>query len=431
MIDPMGGAPAGERPPAQPASGGRGRLARVEELAFPRMAGTDGERRAADHVAARLAALGLDVSREPFRVSRTALGRMRRLLHGLVAAAIVFFAALARRGAAEAWIVGVATLALMLGVSSWRRSIERAFDIGPEIGSENVAGRRSPKRSGGATCRVVVLAHLDSKSTRFPTFWPASAVLATLAWLAFATALAALGALHPGYIFPRAAAAIGWALAALLFVVAWNPAGNESPGAMDNASGLAVLLELAESLPREAALDGVELTFLATGAEEVGLAGAMRWIQAHERRFERSRTTFLNVDSVGVGKGLLAIDVRGRAPDGRPMRRMLAEAAQAAGVRLRVLPFLPGVGVDTMPMGARGFATASILGEVLGAASRRIHSARDTMEPLEEEGLEAAVRLCAQVVREVSRVTRGDAGGGQGSGGASGSTLGGSSKSGE
>ena len=59
--------------------------------------------------------------------------------------------------------------------------------------------------------------------------------------------------------------------AVALLAATFNPSGNESPGAMDNASGIAVLLEAARSLPGEATLAGVELVFLATGAEEIGL----------------------------------------------------------------------------------------------------------------------------------------------------------------
>jgi putative aminopeptidase FrvX len=171
---------------------------------------------------------------------------------------------------------------------------------------------------------------------------------------------------------------------------------------MDNASGLAVLQELARALPRDPALASARLTFLATGAEEIGLAGALRWIAAHEGELDRGRTAFVNVDSVGIGRRLLALDIRGRAPGGRPMRRVLQAAARAAGVRLHVLPFLPGVGVDTMPIGARGFATATLLGDVLGGASRRIHSRRDTTGPLREEALRSAVRLATRLAHELA-----------------------------
>jgi hypothetical protein len=132
-----------------------------------------------------------------------------------------------------------------------------------------------------------------------------------------------------------------------------------------------------------------------------------------------------------VGNGLLAADVHGAAPDGRAMGRIVREASRKAGVRLRVLRFLPGAGVDTMPIAARAFATASILGEVVGAAARRIHSARDTIEPLRASALDAALRVCAQVAREAAGAGAAAVGGSGGNGGVASRTLGGSKRSGE
>ena len=67
-------------------------------------------------------------------------------------------------------------------------------------------------------------------------------------------------------------------------------------------------------------------------------------------------------------------------------------AARAAGAELRRLPFLPGVGVDSMPWAARGFPTVSLLGDILGDPARRIHTPRDTLDHLTEEGLARAAR---------------------------------------
>ena len=155
-------------------------------------------------------------------------------------------------------------------------------------------------------------------------------------------------------------------------------------------------------LPGEPALNGCELVFLATGAEEIGLAGAMRWIQTHARELDRGRTVFVNVDSVGVGSGLITLNTKGRAPGGRAMTDVVKDAAKAAGVAVRNLSSLPGVGVDTIPIASRGFATVTVLGQVLGSASRRIHSSRDTIEHLTESGLTDASALVAEIAKTVA-----------------------------
>jgi hypothetical protein len=275
------------------------------------------------------------------------------------------------------------------------------------VASANVVARRRPARAAeGSALRLVFLAHLDTKSSRFATFWTSAIAIALLVWVVAATIAVAVAALR-GAALPFAVAVLGWILAAALLAVTHNPVGDESPGAMDNAAGLAVLLDLAHTLPEDPALEGVDLTFLATGAEELGLCGAMRWIQAHEAELDRARTVFVNIDSVGVGRRLFAFDVRGRAPDGRSMKRVLRKVAEQEGVPIRSIPYLPGVGVDTMPMGARGFATVSVLGEVLGGASRRIHSRRDTVDHVGEEGLQSALRFVRGLTRELACPRRG------------------------
>jgi hypothetical protein len=373
----------------------------VRELAFPRFTGTPGACRAAERMARFFEEAGLVVTREAFSVSRNAMSRYRTLLHGVAAACALFLGASAPGHPGAALAVGVALLALVAGAGRWPRWIERGFDAPPRVESENVVGR-APGRSGGGVT-LVFLAHFDSKSARFPTFVPVALILAgALAvcalTLACAWSLTASSPLDAGWA--RALSALG--AAAFLAPIA-NRSGNESPGAMDNASGCAVLRELAGALPADPALAGAALVFVSTGAEEIGLAGALRWIREHGPELDRARTLFVNVDSTGVGRGLLALDVRGRAPDGRPMSELVRCAAKAAGVPVRRLAFLPGVGVDTMPISARGYATVTVTGRVLGAASRRIHSPRDSVEHLSEAGLRDAAAFAAALAREAVR----------------------------
>jgi hypothetical protein len=331
------------------------------------------------------------VTREPFRAGLGAMRRYRTLLYGVGPMLIVGLGLTFVADPLASTCVAVALLAFLRGAARWSPQIERAFDDGPQIESQNVVARRAAD-TVGAPLHLVLLAHLDSKSARWPTFvtaalliWAALGIVALGAWSFVVVA----GWLPP----PRAATVLAAALAFALplFAGLANRAGNESPGAMDNASGLAVLCESARTLAAEPALAGADLTFLATGAEEIGLAGAMRWVQRHESEYPKDATVFINLDSVGVGRRLLAMNVAGSLRD-RPTRAFVREAAREAGVELRFAPALLGVGVDTMPIAARGFATVTLLGEVMGAASRRFHSRRDTAEHLSEGALLAAAR---------------------------------------
>lgn len=377
-------------------------LGTVERFAFPRFAGGAGERRAGDLVEEAFRAAGLQVGREPFTTATGAMFRLRLLIQGIVALAVVALAWTARLDPAAAALFGAALLLLISGAGTWRRGLEGAFDVGRQLTSENIVGRRA--QPGAHPVRVVILAHRDTKSSALPTLVPAVVVLMTVAWVLAVTVAAGVTLLRGGAAVPGAAVILptAFGVAGLLVAVAFNPSGDRSVGAMDNATGLAVLLHAARELPKRTELREVDLTFLCTGAEELGLAGALRWIQAHAAELDPARTVFVNVDSVGVGRLLLAVDVRGRAPGGRALATVVREAARRAQVPLRMLPFLPGAGVDSMPIGARGFATVTILGQVFGGAAGRIHTARDTIEHLNEEGLQHAARLVEEIVRQAA-----------------------------
>lgn len=372
---------------------GRPLLDEVRRFAYPRGSGGPGELRAGEDVAAELREAGLDVHRESFTASRTALPRLRLFAHGIgsVALAAVGVSSASHPGAAA--VLALAGLAWMGAAARWNRRVERAFDTGAMIRSDNVEGVRAGR--GDRPLRIVVMAHRDTKSSLWPTFVPAFVLL--LCAVSLLVAAVWLGAVALGGGVAPSLVAPACILAAALVVVGVNPSGDASPGAMDNASGLAVLLAAARTLPAEDALRDAELRFLCTGAEEIGLAGAMRWIQAHAEELDAERTLFVNVDSVGVGTRLLAADVRGTAPGGVSAASLLRTAAREAGVPLRILSMLPAAGVDTMPIASRGFATVTLLGEVTGRAALRIHSARDTADHLNEEGLHRALRLVRQL----------------------------------
>jgi len=373
-------------------------LESVRRFAFPRYPGTEGEKRVADLVAEELTRWGWDVAREPFQASARAIHRIRALALGLAAALAVIVGMTEPFVPLFAAVGGVVLLLLLVRSSSWPRFFESWFDAPPLLRSQNLHARRDH-----GPARVILLAHLDSKSARDSTFLTVSLILGAgliTAFLVLRAALAALGIADPApltWTFP-----LSLVVAAALVRALLNPTGNASPGAMDNASGLAVLLEAARTFPHDAELEPARLQILATGAEEIGLAGAFRWIQAHETELDPS-TVFVNLDSVGVGRGLLAVDVHGEVMGGASMREIVREAARAAGVQVRIVPGIPGTGVDTMPIAARGFATVTFLGQVVGSAARRLHTPSDTAEHLGEEGLGDAVRMVREIVRIVAQ----------------------------
>lgn len=114
--------------------------------------------------------------------------------------------------------------------------------------------------------------------------------------------------------------------------------GKVHPGASDNASGVAALLEMAEQLSLQDRRPRRSVCFLATDAEEEGLLGALAFVQRKD--FVASRiAAVVNIDCLGrrcldtYRDAMLVCGTETLPQTGR----MIAGAAAAQG--MRILPF--------------------------------------------------------------------------------------------
>jgi len=106
-----------------------------------------------------------------------------------------------------------------------------------------------------------------------------------------------------------------------------DPDGTLFPGANDDASGVAVLLEMARLLTENAYRPKVTILFAAWGAEEAGLLGSRHYV-AHPRFPLQDTLAVLQLDVVGQGKGR-TLNIT-RSPGGLSAR--VHQAAQDLGV---------------------------------------------------------------------------------------------------
>lgn len=76
--------------------------------------------------------------------------------------------------------------------------------------------------------------------------------------------------------------------------------GELVQGASDNASGVAVMLNLASEL-KQAPHRDIEFWFVATGSEEVGALGMTDFMKTYGEDMEPNNTYFINFDNIGKG----------------------------------------------------------------------------------------------------------------------------------
>ncbi|HEX7316982.1 MAG TPA: M28 family peptidase [Pyrinomonadaceae bacterium] len=163
-----------------------------------------------------------------------------------------------------------------------------------------------------------------------------------------------------------------------------------SPGAGDDAAGVATLLEAGRALAVEYG-GGPNVTLLFTDAEEVGAVGAEAFLASGG--LDPARTTVLNFDARGTGGPCALIETAG--DEGRLVRTLARSGAPVAAASLApTLARLHGVGTDFRPFreaGASGLNFAIIDGVA------RYHTPADAPPALDRESVrrqgEAAVRL--------------------------------------
>jgi len=106
-------------------------------------------------------------------------------------------------------------------------------------------------------------------------------------------------------------------------------AGKLHPGADDNASGVAVLLELASRLPLVANMER-SVVFVAFTGEEAGRRGSRYFVQNEKRYPVTKAIAMINLDTVGrLGKGKLIVLGSGSAKEWSPF-------FQEAGTSLKI-----------------------------------------------------------------------------------------------
>jgi hypothetical protein len=81
------------------------------------------------------------------------------------------------------------------------------------------------------------------------------------------------------------------------------------PGANDNASGVAVMLELARYFHSLKVPPTVSMRFIAFGGEEAGLLGSKAYLLKHQTELQNCELLF-NIDQIG-GDGAIFVDTRG------------------------------------------------------------------------------------------------------------------------
>ncbi len=386
--------------PADRAASGARLAADAQRLAFPRIAGSEGDARVRELLTGALREAGLVVRESPFSCNpRRPLARFR--LGFLVIAATLVLHVLGIGGETSAGQYVTRLLLLICGTAAV--VVALAWDEGffiagkGEIATTNLLGFAG--ESGGR--RVVVVAHHDSKSQTIGFGGRALLLAVTLAGIA---AFAAEALLRAAGVGPAGGPAGGVSVALTATIAAGgvaaaafglNGVGNRSPGGLDNAGSLAVALEVARRVTR-APEPGGELVVVFTGAEELLMAGARHLVRERGEAWCKGTALVINLEALGAPGSLGVQGPRGAAA-------LVLEAVGAAGARGRRIGALPAAMSDAWPLARAGLPVVTLMTGSFSRAVRAIHTARDRAENLDPGALALAADALERLVRGALR----------------------------
>jgi hypothetical protein len=348
---------------------------------------------AADRVGAELAARGLPSSVEAFNGYSTFAAPA-----GLAACLALAPALLSpRRRVLRSLLAGAASAALISeGSLTWTP----VSDLLSRRPSQNLVATIEP--DGRAERTLCLVCHLDTSRSGL-LFHPAVVSYLNPLLAGQSVAIVAqgsevlLGGTRPGR---RLLAALRLGIAAGAMLLAERELrGEDVPGANDNASGVAVVAELALELAAKP-LSSTRVVALMTGCEESGLLGA----QAFLRSRDTSGWLFLNVDSVGGPGTLRYVREEGIVNkwDADPSLIAIAERLTAERPDLGLAPSEGPIGLtyDATPVLARGGrALTLVAGD--GGVIPNYHWPTDTPENLDPESLQRALETAREIASAV------------------------------
>ena len=391
----------------------------VKFFSFPRLAGTEGEKKAVDLTVKTFKDIGYGdnlIERETFEFSdfySTTLIQLIMIMN------LTFYLILLLMSYIYP-IVTILAIAMMafivIMILRGLRHPETGFwgeYFGRTFSSTNVIvkipAKVQPEKKAG---NIIVSAHLDSKSQTFKTAWR---IVLYRVWM-FPGII--LGILYLIFLFSSFATFSLGTLPILLQVLIWIftivtsfsnlllmflSTHNKSPGALDNASGMAIVFELSSYFINHP-LDNFNIWFCQFSAEELGTMGSRVFVNNHEDQFVKGRIFQINFDMVSSamhkpGKNrveyLESFGVLPRKKISPVLGKYMHEAAKEENQEFYGFHLSTGAHLDSVPFHLRDYDSIDISTR---AAARFTHNKVDTPDKVDPQKLLEACIIARKAI---------------------------------
>ncbi len=281
----------------------------VKKLSFPRLPGSDGEKKAQELIESELKALNIDhYKKESFIYTRFFMNFLLRIYSFLVGMQMIFLIILLY----FRLFYLVILLAFVLMITALfsreiRKKIQFKFTkIGKKRTSVNyVVEFPANHKDKDKKQNIIVFAHYDSISMSFhPIFDGVIFLFSLVGGVIFSLHIIFITTLYILNMIPSIELIqffYAFFLAGFYSLQIFNKRHNKSFGTADNATAVANSFYCIDYFSKNS-LENTNLIFVLTGAEEVGDYGADSFIKKHYTEFNISNTFFFIPDTVGANK---------------------------------------------------------------------------------------------------------------------------------
>jgi hypothetical protein len=250
---------------------------------------------------------------------------------------------------------------------------------------------------------IIIGAHYDSISINYPAkFWIVTYIVSFIGPLIlgiFYIILDVILFLSPPPLTPAASATVivAMTLASIVsvFIIMWLglKLGNESNGASDNASGVAILREIARVVKDEKFNFKLSLIFF--GVEEEGLLGSINYVKNNLDQLKKENVMMISLDTLGTDGQLTYASGHG-FPKHEYDQEIISEidkAAKEADVDIKPKWFLYPSS-DHAGFVFKGLKATQLFSNTIVANTRQ-----DTIDNISPENLEKAGKVVLQFLK--------------------------------
>jgi len=379
----------------------------IKRISFPRLVGSDGERKARNVISEELNKAGYDsIKREKFETGFYNLNFIRHLFLFtgilIVLLGILFYL---NHLTTILLIFLMIIMIIKCHIISSSNEIKLSRNKFKRYETENIYVNL---RSKNSKAKVILLGHYDSKGQTFSI---------SLRKILFSTAIFGIIITMIIYIiffsikiffnynafeFSLILLIVCITVGLITIINFFNKTNNISNGASDNGSSVGILIELARYFKKNP-INNLDIIFLFPSSEEINLGGSKIFLDTHKNELDKADTYFINYDVIGTNGNLSLITNYGypkKKVSSIKLKTLFFSAANELDIDIKNICSPFGIWSDYLSIVNHGFEACWLSSLT---AFKKVHTLRDNIDLISKEAIKNILNLSVNAIKKLDK----------------------------